>query len=74
MLPFLKKKDEVSVSAPSDKIKRNPDRSVDYDYLHAAADDLINALEKKDVEGVAIALRAAFEICDAAPHEEGEHI
>lgn len=75
MLPFLKKDKEASVSGPVSSIKRehDEDHEVDYDILESAAQDLIDALEKKDVNAVAIALRAAFEICDAAPHEEGEH-
>lgn len=39
---------------------------------HAAS--LIRAVHAKDEQGVADALRAAFEQMDAAPHVEGEHI
>jgi hypothetical protein len=42
--------------------------------LHACADDLIEAVHAKDVEGVTKALKAFFHIADAMPHEEGEHI
>lgn len=74
MLPFLKKSQEASASAPADPIKRKPDGDEpDYDMLHAAAEDMMSAFESKDVPALAEALRAAFDICDAMPHEEGPH-
>lgn len=39
----------------------------------SAAEDLIRAIHSKDAQSVASALRAAFEICDSQPHEEGPH-
>jgi hypothetical protein len=42
--------------------------------MKAAAEDLIHAVHNKDIEAVAAALRAAFEIADSEPHVEGEHI
>jgi hypothetical protein len=44
------------------------------DSLLACAEDLLHAIEAKDAAGVADALKAFFHICDAMPHEEGEHI
>lgn len=72
MLPFLKKKDEGAMSAPVDAVERKPDHEVDFDSVEAAAQDLLDAIEKKDTAAMAIALRAAFELCDSEPHEEGE--
>lgn len=42
--------------------------------LLAAAEDLLDAIKKDDKNQVAVALRAAFEILDAEPHVEGEHV
>lgn len=74
MLPFMKKDKEASVSAVPSRIKREPDHEVDYDSLEAAAQDVLAALESKNVRDLAIAIRAAFEICDSEPHVEGPHI
>lgn len=74
MLPFLKKDKEAAMSGSVDKITREPDHEVDYDALKVAAEDVMHAFEKKDAGLLAIALRAAFEICDSLPHHEGEHL
>lgn len=72
MLPFLKLAKEASISTP-EVIERDHDEDYDYDMLESAAEDLIQAVHSKNVKSVAEALRAAFEICDAQPHEEGPH-
>ena len=41
--------------------------------LEAAANDLIKAIHTHDATAVVEALRNAFTILDAEPHEEGEH-
>jgi hypothetical protein len=74
MIPFLKNKQDASASAPVDSIKREPDEESDYDGLEACVEDLCHAIEKKDYKAGASALRAAFELMEASPHEEGEHI
>lgn len=74
MLPFLKHSKEASVSIPAEPVKRKPDDEAEYDMLESAAEDLISAIHSKDVKAVCSALKAAFEICDSQPHEEGEHI
>lgn len=75
MLPFLKRQQEGSASSPVEHIKRDSDEgSEEYDMLESAAEDLISAVHSKDVKAVCSALRAAFEMMDAQPHEEGEHI
>lgn len=73
MLPFLKHNQEASASGPVESIKREPDEDYDYDMLDSAAEDLIQAVHSKDVKAVSSALKAAFQICDSQPHEEGEH-
>lgn len=41
--------------------------------LMSAAQDLSDALKSNDIEKVAQALEAAFQIADSMPHEEGPH-
>lgn len=74
MLPFLKKNKEASASAPVDSLERKPDSAEsEYDPLEACAEDLLQAMEKKDVKMLAAALRSAFELCEMEPHKEGDH-
>jgi len=73
MLPFLKLKQEGSSSEPVEHKMREPDDDDNYNPLHAAAEDLISAVHSKSVKAVAEALKAAFEICESEPHEEGPH-
>ncbi len=77
MLPFLKKK-----NAPQTGVivqTRNPDEKPDEnqednsDGIHACAKDLIDAVHAHDIKGAAEAIKAAFEILDSKPHEEGPH-
>ena len=44
-----------------------------HDGLKAAAEDLLDAIKANDVDATASALRRAFRIADAMPHEEGPH-
>lgn len=74
MIPFLKHSKEASVSGPIDIEKRKPDEESEYDALEAAAEDLGNALASKDFKAAAAALRAAFQLADSEPHEEGPHL
>jgi len=74
MLPFLKNNKEASISAEIPAIKRESDDESDYDMLESAAEDLISAVHSKNIKAVCSALRAAFQIYDSEPHEEGEHI
>jgi len=75
MIPFLKRDQEASVSAPASVEKRKPDdEEAEYDALEAAAEDLGAALAAKDFKAAAAALRAAFQLADSEPHEEGEHL
>lgn len=74
MLPFLKNKQEASVSAPVESVERKPDEDKDYDSLHVCMQEFNAASKKDDFEGMAAAMKAAFEICDSEPHHEGEHV
>lgn len=74
MLPFLKHKQEGSMSEPIDSIERKPDGDEEeYDGLESAAEDLCHAIEAKDYKAAASALRAAFDLLDSEPHYEGPH-
>ena len=73
MLPFLRNLKEASVSGEPESIKREHDEGADFDMLESAAEDLISAIHAKDTKAVVSALRAAFEIYDSEPHEEGPH-
>lgn len=73
MLPFLKKSKESSASAPVESIERKPDEDKPYDALLVAAEDMISAFKADSPKDLAAAIRAAFELCDSEPHEEGPH-
>ena len=75
MLPFLQKNKEASVSAMPQTIQRDHDENSEqeFDALETAAEDLINAIHAKDVKGVTQALRAAFDLQESEPHDEGPH-
>jgi len=75
MLPYLKLKNEAGSSGPIESKQVNTmDDGEEYDGLESAAEDLCRAIEAKDYKAAASALRAAFELLDSQPHEEGEHI
>lgn len=74
MLPFLKKNHEAAASGPVESLERKPDEGAEYDVLESAAEDLCKAIESKDYKGAAAAIRAAFELLESEPHEEGEHL
>ena len=76
MLPYLGKDKEASVSVAPDHVKRTPDDGdeSEYDALTSACADLFDAIRKNDLQLGATALRAAFDLCDSEPHEEGPHL
>lgn len=66
MLPYLKRKDEVSISPVPDKIKRDPDNEEeDLDYLEGCMGELASALKADDHKGAAAAFRSAFQILES---------
>ena len=72
MLPFLKRTKEASASS-SDPVLRKADDEAPFDSLFVAAQDMLAAIAKKDPHDLAAAIRAAFDLCDMQPHEEGPH-
>lgn len=79
MLPFLEPKHmSTTIIARRGKpdLEASPEKDMTEDIdpgLKEAAEDLMRAVESKSVIDVAKALKSAFEICDAYPHQEGEH-
>lgn len=79
-LPFLKKKQAgianqmVEYRKPDAEGEGHHDKEPNEDEgLRACSRDIISCIQSSDEAGLAKAIRAAFEICDAAPHEEGPH-
>lgn len=68
-LPFLPEQKKMSTPA----IPRHSDDEHQAGLMSAAS-DLLSALESKNIKGITAALQAAFEIMDASPHVEGEHL
>jgi hypothetical protein len=61
----------TKIREPDQKPEENQD---DGDAgLMSAAQDLITAVQAGDQKGAAQALRAAFQILDSEPHDEGDH-
>ena len=77
-LPFLNKKKQVSGSGivteyrGPDEAEEAPEPYNESDLKDCAA-ALMHYIQANDAEGVARALKEAFELCDSAPHEEGPH-
>lgn len=81
MLPFLEPKKITSVIIArrgKPDLEASPEVDMSEDSmdpgLKEAAEDVMRAFETKSVTDLAKALKSVFEICDASPHEEGEHI
>lgn len=56
------------------EIEIEPAEEEEQDQLEGVAGELIAAVHAGDAAAVAEALRAAFAVCDAEPHVEGEHV
>lgn len=73
-----KKKAALAILAVKPKGPPMPDDKAEGDDsgegdmgLESAASDVMDAMKADDAKGMATALKAFFEQCDAAPHEEG---
>jgi hypothetical protein len=75
-LPFFKKDRRVGLIVeqrhPDGNLERKPDEEGD-PALEACAEDLLRAMNTKDIKAIADALRAAFDVMESEPHEEAEH-
>lgn len=59
MIPFLKKKQEASVSmGPDETQMRKPDDDMNFEMLDAVAEDMMEAFHKKDSRLLKMALEA----------------
>jgi hypothetical protein len=77
MLPFLMPKKTVSViqqKKMSEGGEMKEEMSEPKEELVYAAEDVLSAIAMKDAKALAMALKSAFEILDASPHVEGEHL
>lgn len=76
MLPFIKKSTNPGViSKPvSPDDYQEPKELNEDDGLEMAAQDILTAIEHRDYKALAAAIRAAFEIVDAEPHFEADHL
>ena len=72
MLPMLRRRQEASVSVPSEVVMREPDDESSYDPLLSCAEDLLSAINSKDIKSIAEALSSAFVILESQPDEENE--
>ena len=77
MLPFLKAQKPSSgiatvYRAPDEKSE--PSEKTDDSGLEAVAEDLLKGIHSHDKQLIVSSLKAMFEIMDAAPHVEGEHL
>lgn len=76
MLPFLRKKNEHAQTGVIVQT-RNPhnteEKQEDNTGIHACASDLIDAVHAKDIQGVADAMKSAFDILEMQPHDEINH-
>lgn len=73
MLPFLKRKQDGSASAPIESLEMQTMPEGDepeYDGLESAMEELCKAIEAKDYKAAAIAFRAAFELLEQDEPEE----
>lgn len=68
-LAFLDEKRKETGIAVEHKSESGRERNVG---LEVAAEELMSAMEKKDVAGIAIALENAFYLLESIPHEEEE--
>lgn len=78
MLPFLKNKKHmagliVQHREPDSKDEPKELEHEDRDELEIAAEDIISAIHSRSADKLAVALRAAFELMEKEPHEEGPH-
>lgn len=80
MLPFLQNKNK-KVSGVILETRRTPDEKPQDESenssapLHAAAEDILRAIEAKDPKHLALALQAAYDICESAePASDDESV
>lgn len=74
LLPFLKNKRKETGVIVQERSPDAPESDEGDDTgLHAAAQDILRAISDNDSKHLALAIKAAFDICESYPHEEGPH-
>lgn len=78
MLPFLKPKIQTGIviqktRASDGEPAEMTEESGDDQDMVAAAEDILRAVSTKDAVLLAKAIKAAFDIYEAQPHEEADH-
>lgn len=68
-IPFLEEKRKETGIVTEHRSERDEKSNPG---LMAAAEELVSAVEKKDIKGVALALESAFYLLESMPHEEAE--
>lgn len=76
MIPFMKPKMQTGIIFKERKAEGGISEAQDDDSMamEACADDMIRAIHSKDSKMLAKAMKAAFDIMEASPHEEGPHL
>ncbi len=76
MIPALmgKKKTAALVIGMDKEMPEKEAEGESEDEMELVAEDLMKAIAAKNPKMISEALKAAFAIADALPHEEGEHI
>lgn len=75
MLPFMKKKDEVSAgNAEDESITRKPDEGQGFGMLDAVADDMLEAFQKGDKALLKSALDALVEHIQSEDQEQDQQL
>lgn len=72
MLPFRKKQDDGVGVGPVETIGRKPDEPADFGTLDAVAEDILMAIEKKDVTMLKEALSSLVAHIQTADSEQDE--
>lgn len=72
MLPFRKKADEAAASGPVETQVRKSDESEDYSLMDACAEDLMQAIETKDIKLLKEALESLVEHLRSMDEEQDE--
>jgi hypothetical protein len=74
LLPFLlKSKPQTGVIVKTRTPDETSEDTPEDDGMEMIGRDLCHAIESKNYKAIGEALRAAFEIYESQPHEEGEH-
>jgi hypothetical protein len=73
-LPFLKTNRNNNAGViVQHRASDEPENDNKDDGLETCLEEMHAAMDARDYKQAARSLRAAFQICDSEPHEEGEH-